>query len=58
MILSNKRMTKVLIRLHECAGWSVSLLFANTEDGFSRTEAQIVMIACITNNAIEHVSSR
>ena len=29
MILSNKRITKALIRLHGCAGWSVSLLFPN-----------------------------
>ena len=29
MILSNKRMTKALIRLRGCAGWSVPLLFAN-----------------------------
>ena len=29
MILSNKRITKALIRLRECAGWSASVLFAN-----------------------------
>ena len=28
VILSNKRITKVLIRLHGCAGWSAPLLFA------------------------------
>ena len=27
MILSNQRITKVLIRLRECAGWSAPLLF-------------------------------
>ena len=39
MILSNKRITKVLTRLHGCAGWSAPLLFANPEDMFSRVEA-------------------
>ena len=29
MILSGKRITKALISLPGCAGWSVSLLFAN-----------------------------
>ena len=29
MILSNKRITKALIRLRGCAGWSAPLLFAN-----------------------------
>ena len=28
MILSNKRITKALIRLRLCAGWAVPLLFA------------------------------
>ena len=34
MILSNKQITKVLISLHICAGWSVPLLFANPKDKF------------------------
>ena len=29
MILSKKRITKALIRLRGCAGWSASVLFAN-----------------------------
>ena len=29
MMLSNKRITKALIRLRGCAGWSAPLLFAN-----------------------------
>ena len=29
MILSNKQITKVLIRLRGCAGWSAPVLFAN-----------------------------
>ena len=29
IILSNKRITKVLIRLRICAGWSAPVLFAN-----------------------------
>ena len=39
MMLANKRMTKVLIRLRGCAGWSAALLFANPEDSFSRVGA-------------------
>ena len=30
IILSNKRITKVLFRLHGCPGWSAPLLFANS----------------------------
>ena len=29
---SDKRITKALIRLRRCAGWSAPLLFANPED--------------------------
>ena len=31
MILSKKRITKVLVRLRECAGWSAPLLFENLQ---------------------------
>ena len=41
MALSNKRKTKALIRLLVCAGWSVIMLVADTEDRFSRVEARI-----------------
>ena len=34
MVLSNKRITKALIRLCACAGWSAPFLLANTEDRF------------------------
>ena len=44
MILSNKRITKALIRLHGCAGWSAPLLFANIKDGFSHVEAHYSLI--------------
>ena len=43
MILSNKQKSKALIRLHGSAGWSAPLMFANTEDRFSRVVAQIMM---------------
>ena len=43
MIPSTKRMTKTLISLRECTGWSEPLLFANPEDRFSRVEAQIII---------------
>ena len=40
MLHSNTRMTKALIRLRGCAGWSVPLLFTiSTADRFSRVEA-------------------
>ena len=41
MKLSKKRITKALIRLHGCEGWSAPVLFANPEDRFSRVFAQI-----------------
>ena len=40
MILSNKGITQVLIRLHICTGWSTPLLLAAPEDRFSRVKAQ------------------
>ena len=40
MILSQKLITKSLIRLHGCAGWSAPLLFAAPEDRFSREEVR------------------
>ena len=39
---SNKRITKALIRLRGCAGWSVPLLFANTEDRISRVDPHMI----------------
>ena len=41
MILSNKQITKALIRLCGCAGWSAALLFETPKDRFSRDEAQL-----------------
>ena len=46
MILSNKQITNVLIRLCGCAGWSAPLMFANPEDRFSHVEYQI-MVCCV-----------
>ena len=43
MILSNKRITKVLIRLLGCAHWSAPLLFANIKDRFSGIETHMVL---------------
>ena len=37
---------KALIRLHECAGWSVPLFFANHEDRICRVEAHIIFFTC------------
>ena len=41
MILSKKGITKALVSLRRCSGWSGCLLFANSEDRFSRVEAHI-----------------
>ena len=41
MTLFKKRISKALISLHGCAGWSAPLLFANHEDRFSCVEAHI-----------------
>ena len=42
MILSQTGITKALIRLHFCAGWSAPVLFADPEDKFSRVKALII----------------
>ena len=42
MIHNNKQITKVLISLHKCAGWSAPLLFAHPEDRCSHVKAHIV----------------
>ena len=42
MVLFKKRITKALIRLRGCAGWTAPVLFANPEDRFSRVEAQLL----------------
>ena len=54
MILFKKRITKALISLRGCAGWSAPLLFANPEDRFSCDEAHIAHIAYVF---ILHLSS-
>ena len=41
-ILSIKRITKAVIRLHRCAGWSASVLSQTPKDRFSRVEAHII----------------
>ena len=42
MILSNKGITEVLIRLCEGAGWSVPLFLKTPEDMFTHAEAHIL----------------
>ena len=41
MILSKIKITKALVRLRGCAGWSAPVLFANPEERFSLAEAQL-----------------
>ena len=55
MILSKKRITKALIRLRGCAGWSAPVLFANPRrQVFSRCGPfesvewlEMVVVACV-----------
>ena len=42
MVLSKKRITKALIRLCGCAGWSAPVLLKK-EDRFSRVEALLLV---------------
>ena len=44
MILSKTRITKALIRLRECAGWSAPVCSQNTEDRLSRVAAQLCYV--------------
>ena len=44
MILFKKRITKALIRLRICAGWSVPFCSQTPEDRFSRVEAHHLCI--------------
>ena len=46
MILSNKQITKVLIRLRRCAGWSAPLLFANLDVIHSHYICNTTMQTC------------
>ena len=43
IILSNKRITKALIRLGGCAGWSAPLLFTNPEDRCSHIKSHMTL---------------
>ena len=47
MILSKARITKTLINLRECAGWSSHLLLANYKDRFSGVEAHVYFVGCL-----------
>ena len=52
MIFPKKRITKALIRLGGCAGWSVPVLFANHQSHFSRVEAHITYDRKLTDKVI------
>ena len=42
MLLSKRRITKALIRLRGCAGWSAPVLFANPQRQVFSCEAQFI----------------
>ena len=48
IILSDKRITKSLISLRGCAGWSTLCCSQTSKDRFSRVEAHIVYILYYT----------
>ena len=50
-ILSTKRVTKALIRLRGCAGWSAPVLFVTPENRFSHTEAHMISFQSVYYNA-------
>ena len=57
MLLFNKGITKALIRLRGCSGWSAPLLFVNPEDRFSSRSPKYELVyrikyklACCTAN--------
>ena len=52
-ILFIKRITKGLIRLRECAGWSAPVLFIIPEDRYSHVEAHIVAHIFLSPNSTE-----
>ena len=58
MILSNKQITKVLIRLCICAGWSAPLLFANPRRQVFSRQGPYVNVqnsaCCRYNEDIKH----
>ena len=42
MILSKTRITRALIRLRGCTGWSAPVLFASPEDRYPHVEAHMI----------------
>ena len=55
MILSKKRITKALIRLRECAGWSAPVLFANHRRQVFSRRGPIILRLCNPNNAFDKI---
>ena len=54
MILSIEKITKALIRLCRCAGWSVPMLLANPKDRFSYVMAHVCMIKTYLGQKLCH----
>ena len=46
MILSNKQITKALIRQRGCAGWYAFLLFGGPKDRVSRVGVHLFLVFC------------
>ena len=49
VILSKKRITKMLIRMCGCAGWSAPLLFANHQRQFFSRHGPFYISVCVTD---------
>ena len=54
MILSNKRITKALIRLRGCAGWSAPVLFAHLRRQVFSRRGSNRFTTCICIVAVRH----
>ena len=57
MILCNKEITKALIRMRGCAGWSAPLLFKNPEDRFSHDEAHMILFRIVSPAQFVEISN-
>ena len=54
IILSNKQITKALIRLRRCPGWSAPFSFANPKDRFSHVKAHILSGKALLGQGVEN----
>ena len=56
MILSKRRITKALISLRGCAGWSAPMLFANPRRQVGRGPFYVKLYPCLKQQFLQMVS--